>query len=174
MIRGKLPTEQRPVPKFPPINILGQMSRLKPGEKVLFELEVVSAHSHVNASIDFVSLNTDLNFSGMFKANAVRVVREGIETSIDDIVTGNKIISDTCIEFYTWVKEGNVPLEVEFNRHQMLIDFKAKYPNHSETLLLSNLSAWLSRYAKRLGYWHNPKCRGGKAWSLIVTKRTDK
>ncbi|MCF2443639.1 hypothetical protein L0657_06700 [Dyadobacter sp. CY345] len=172
MIRGKLPTERNLVPRLPSIQNSGILSRLKPGEKVLLELEVVTSESVANSYVDFVSLSTDVNFSGMFKAKTV-AIGSGVEgSSIKSKVFKRppKLPSNVIKEFDLWADEGNVPMNVSFDRRALMNCFKERVPEFADEIQLSHVCSLLTSFANRIGYHHNSKIHGKNAYSLLTSQ----
>lgn len=169
MIRGKLIHEER-VPCLPGMNVSGSLARLKPGEKITVDLEVVLNKKEANASVDFVFLNTDLNFSGMFKARDFILKRANEEATLDSFTMNKKVVEDTSPEFFEWAQAGNIPYNIEFDRAKKLLEFKDLYPSFADDLYPRMFSRWITRYCKRYSYFHNPKVRGSKGISIIIAK----
>lgn len=168
MIRGKLPKEGDLIKQMPGVHVSGDLSRLKPGQRIMFELMVVAKKTEANSSVDFVFLNKELNFSGLFKTNSFVMLNDDGKTDLLDFISSNSIAIQTSNEFHSWIQHGNVPLYVEFNRAEMMANFLDEYPCFIGKLTNKKFSGWVSAYANWKGHKHNSNCRTEKGWSLIA------
>lgn len=150
MVRGKLHTDGEQVRPLPGILVDGALTRLQPGEKIIFELEVVRNKYIANASIDFVFLSQDLNFNGLFKVDSF-LMRDGDKIGLVDILSGRSLAASTSSEFSAWVDKGPLPLNAEFRTDDMLADFIGTYPDLNMRWPMSRFVKWLTIYAEYKG-----------------------
>lgn len=150
MVKGKLHTDGEQVRPLPGILVDGALTRLQPGEKIIFELEVVRNKYIANASIDFVFLSQDLNFNGLFKVDSF-LMRDGNKIGLVDILSGRSLAASTSSEFSAWIDKGLLPLNTEFRIAEMLNDFIVTYPDIKMRWPLRKFEKWLNVYAEHKG-----------------------
>lgn len=167
MRRGKLQTEGDVIPQLPGINISGELSRLKAGQKIVFELEVVTNMGKANSSIDFVFFNKDLNFSGIFKTVAFAMLKEDGTSDLLEFLNSGNFIQETSTEFYKWVEDGNLPVDVEFKLLEKYEEFLNAFPSLIETPTVRTFTIWIGTFASRRNWRHFKNYRAEKGWSVL-------